>query len=175
MTNHKNKATTGSSRKKAKPTSPRTARFLTNRAGEVQFVVIHDADTTTSLTGDVYVVEVVADVARVVEAMTDPETATYWYSYVSAEEYASVYLKWDGCSHYQSKSGTAMQHLCGRESWILHLALMEHLYTLAHTLIPEAEAWKNDGWYQEMREPVRSPWSQELLLAETVVSLPDGS
>jgi hypothetical protein len=56
----------------------------------------------------------------------------YQYNPSDKELYGELFLKWDGCSTLNFSS----LHLCGKEDWKLHIALMEWLYKTLSKEIP---------------------------------------
>lgn len=150
---------------------PRHARFLVDSEGKVVFLLaVNDDDV--SFTAKVYTLGMSVAVSDVVETLTTTETYGYWEGYVSVEEYASCYFKWDGCRHLALADGSVMTHLCDRDDFTRHLALLEHLYNLAATHIAKSEAWADDVWYAREHEPLPERWAGELLLSDVRVPLP---
>ena len=49
------------------------------------------------------------------------------------EKYIRGTIKWDGCSHvnFGDKGDDGYLHLCGKQYWVLHNKLMEHIYDVA--------------------------------------------
>ena len=156
----------------------RHVRFLTNPKGEAVFVLVVD-DQTNYFSADVYELTYINSVDEVASAFTGEDAEWTWLGDAGADAYGSFFVKWDTCSHvafgheWKDRGRPSVDlHMCGRDAWVRHLALMEHVYNRALSHVPFPEGWKDDKHMQETRQPLRSQWSETLVLDETVVPFP---